>query len=87
MNSPFDDGILSEELENILDIDMSSFDFDIGENEEDFEPSFVDDYNDSYNIIIQCNDLEEAKELCEELGVNLDLTRQRIACKYRDIDL
>lgn len=27
MNSPFDDGILSEELENILDIDMSMFDF------------------------------------------------------------
>jgi ParB-like chromosome segregation protein Spo0J len=26
MNSPFDDGILSEELENILDIDMSMFD-------------------------------------------------------------
>lgn len=87
MNSPFDDGILSEELENILDIDMSSFDFDIGENEEDFEPSFVDDYNDNYNIIIQCNDLEEAKELCEKLGVNLDLTRQKIACKYKDIDL
>ena len=27
MNSPFDDGILSEELDNILDIDMSMFDF------------------------------------------------------------
>jgi len=26
MNSPFDDGILSEELDNILDIDMSMFD-------------------------------------------------------------
>ena len=27
MNSPFDDGILTEELDNILDIDMSMFDF------------------------------------------------------------
>ena len=37
MNSPFDDNILSEELENILDIDMSMF--DLGEVfDENIEP-------------------------------------------------
>ncbi len=37
MNSPFDDGILSEELDNILDIDMSMF--DLGEVfDENIEP-------------------------------------------------
>ena len=40
MNSPFDDGILSEELENILDIDMSMFDFDEGIFGDEFGTDF-----------------------------------------------
>ena len=40
MNSPFDDGILSEELDNILDIDMSMFDFDEGIFGDEFGTDF-----------------------------------------------
>ena len=42
MNSPFDDGILSEELDSILDIDMSMFDLDVTS-----VGSFIDDLKNS----------------------------------------
>lgn len=54
MNSPFDDGILSEELENILDIDMSMFDFD-----EDPQ-TFINDLmeNEFFNTSVQGDEFE-----------------------------
>ena len=39
MNSGFDDEILSMELQNIFDIDMSQFDFDIELDDDEFEES------------------------------------------------
>jgi hypothetical protein len=43
MNSPFDDGILSEELENILDIDMEALGFDLlGEDEDETYTKKID---------------------------------------------
>jgi DNA modification methylase len=47
MNSPFDDGILSEELENILDIDMSMF--DLGEV---FEPEPQEVVEDNFTPVL-----------------------------------
>ena len=48
MNSPFDDGILSEELENILDIDMSMFDFDFSFDDEE-APAEPNKYTEEIN--------------------------------------
>ena len=45
MNSPFDDGILTEELDNILDIDMSMF--DLGDV---FEPEPLTAVDDDFDI-------------------------------------
>ena len=48
MNSPFDDGILSEELDNILDIDMSMFDFDFSFDDEE-APAEPNKYTEEIN--------------------------------------
>ena len=51
MNSDFDLDILNEELENIIDIDMSEFDFNIDEDI-DYEPKENERHrtNDTYNL-------------------------------------
>jgi hypothetical protein len=78
MNSPFDDGILSEELENILDIDMSMF--DLGEM---FEPepnlAELDDETTKENIILTINiqnvdDFETLKSEIEKLIEGKNIT-------------
>lgn len=78
MNSPFDDGILSEELDNILDIDMSMF--DLGEV---FlpEPNMteLDDETTKENIILTINiqnvdDYETLKEKIEKLIEGKNIT-------------
>lgn len=78
MNSPFDDGILSEELENILDIDMNMF--DLGEM---FEPepnlAELDDETTKENIILTINiqnvdDFETLKSEIEKLIEGKNIT-------------
>lgn len=67
MNSPFDDGILSEELENILDIDMSMF--DLGEyidTDLPTEPKEVS-ISDNYCIIVECENEEELERTFQQL--------------------
>ena len=78
MNSPFDDGILSEELENILDIDMSMF--DLGEVLLP-EPNMteLDDETTKENIILTINiqnvdDFETLKEEIEKLIEGKNIT-------------
>jgi site-specific DNA-methyltransferase (adenine-specific) len=68
MNSPFDDGILSEELENILDIDMSMF--DLGEVFE-LEPQTVEE--DNFQVELP----EEPKS---KLGDIYQLGEHRLMC-------
>jgi ParB-like chromosome segregation protein Spo0J len=78
MNSPFDDGILTEELDNILDINMSMF--DLGEV---FEPepnlTELDDETTKENIILTINiqnvdDFETLKEEIEKLIEGKNIT-------------
>jgi hypothetical protein len=67
MNSPFDDGILSQELENILDIDMSMF--DLGEcidTDLPTEPKEVS-ISDNYCIVVECENEEELERTFQEL--------------------
>ena len=67
MNSPFDDGILSEELDNILDIDMSMF--DLGEcidTDLPTEPKEVS-ISDNYCIVVECENEEELEKTFQQL--------------------
>lgn len=51
MNSDFDLDVLNEELENIIEIDMSEFDFNIDEEiEEEFKENERHRTNDTYNL-------------------------------------
>ena len=78
MNSPFDDGILSEELDNILDIDMSMFDLgDVLEPEPNLTE--LDDETTKENIILTINiqnvdDFETLKEEIEKLIEGKNIT-------------
>ena len=51
MNTDFDIDILNEELKNIIDIDMTEFDFDIDDDiEDDFKENERHRTNDTYNL-------------------------------------
>lgn len=58
MNSDFDFEILSEELSDILDIDMGEFGFDLfEEDEEEIERKDLSDkVQEKYEIVIKCKD-------------------------------
>lgn len=87
----WDLNILSEEIKDLSEFDMGSFGFDLSfedvEIEDNNEPNFIDEYSEKYNIIIACENLNEAKDLKEKLKLNIDLTRQRLLVKYKEISL
>lgn len=74
MNSDFDLDILNEELEDILNIDMSDFGFDLGlEDEENIieRTDLSDKIFEKYEIIITCEnelDLQKKYEKLENEG-------------------
>lgn len=74
MNSDFDFDILNEELENILNIDMSDFGFDLSlEDEENIieRTDLSDKIFEKYEIIITCEnelDLQKKYEKLENEG-------------------
>ena len=70
-------GFEDTEIENILDKDEIDID-DIDE---------IENYNEGYNITIVCENLDEAEELNEKLNLNLDLTKQVLKRKYKDLDI
>jgi ParB-like chromosome segregation protein Spo0J len=69
MNTDFDIELLNDELENIFDIDMSKFDFDLGEDEEKendiTEPTF--NYKEQYGVIVMCKNEVEQEEIYNRL--------------------
>lgn len=66
MNSGFDPETLADELEDILDIDMSAFGFDLGMDEEEKPLSDVF-YEDKISVVIDCKDEAEAEKVFNEL--------------------
>ena len=72
MNSDFDIDILNDELDDILNIDMSDFGFDLDlENEEIERTDLSDKEFEKYEIIITCEnelDLQKKYEKLEEEG-------------------
>ena len=68
----WDIDLLGEELEGIIDIDMSNFDFDLGEEEE--EPTapterkdLSDKVGETYEVIIECDSEEQQAEIYERV--------------------
>lgn len=78
MNSPFDDGILTEELENILDIDMEALGFDLlGEDEDETYTKKIDgaEYEPTGRVVdvSECFNTDKYNELVEEIEkANID---------------
>lgn len=72
MNSDFDINILNTELDDILNIDMSDFGFDLDLENEDIERKDLSDKEfEKYEIIITCEnelDLQKKYEKLEEEG-------------------
>ena len=80
--------LLDMELAEIDTIDMGLLGFEDNEEEEsDNDIGISEGFNEGYNVIIQCEDLKEAEALAKLLHVDLDFTRQKIACKYSDISV
>jgi ParB-like chromosome segregation protein Spo0J len=71
MNSDFDLDILNSELDDILNIDMSDFGFDLDLEDEIIRNDLSDKEFEKYEIIITCNnelDLQEKYEKLEGEG-------------------
>lgn len=70
MNSGFDEEILGMELSNIFDIDMTMFDFDLGQEEVDTEYHFEDrsdKFTDTLGVFITCKDEADQQRTYEEI--------------------
>ena len=65
MNSDFDIELLADELSNIINIDMSQFDFDFEDlgTEEIERKDLSDKLIEKYELIIECNDEQEQESL------------------------
>lgn len=84
--SQWDFPMLEIEMADIEMLDMSDFGFGkLEEDEGDNDIEINEDYNEGYNVIIRCENLDEAEALGKLLHVDFDFTRQKIACKYSDI--
>lgn len=64
--SLWDDDLLSVELDNILDIDMSEFGFDLDDDEEVKERDEVN-YSESISVVVECENEEQAEKVFIEL--------------------
>ena len=67
MNTDFDMDLLLEELQNIQDIDMGDFDFDMNIEEEPVEKKERTDLSgevgETYEVIIECESEEEQEQI------------------------
>lgn len=69
------DDVLSDELDNIFDIDMSDFGFELDENEKTGkEPNDID-YHESISVVIDCDNDEQAEDVFTKL------TREGYTCR------
>ena len=96
LNSDWDNELLKLELQELklegLDLDLTGFsdtDLDfLNEEEENTDLDVLDDFSTTYNITIECANLEEAEELKSKLRLDdLDLTRQKLKVRFEKIHL
>lgn len=67
MNSDFDIEVLNLELDDIVDIDMEQFGFDLNiDNEEEIERTEVA-YKESISVVIDCKNEDEAQSVFDAL--------------------
>lgn len=77
-------GFNSEEIENIL----NSEDEGTSENEEssdDLDLDFLDGFLEKYNIIVECENQEEAEAFAKRFKPDLNLNSQKIKIKFKDL--
>lgn len=98
MNSDFDIEKLKFELNALkvegVDLEVTGFDLseiddilkDELENDTD-DIEEIEDYSTNYNITIKCSNIEEARELNDKLGLNLDLTRQVLKADFKEVNI
>lgn len=68
MNSDFDFDILSAELDDIFDIDMSDFGFDLSLDDKESQKERKEAlYKESISVVIDCKSEDEAEEIFEKL--------------------
>lgn len=96
LNSGWDYDTLKIEIEDLPDnlVSVAGFDendlngmFETNFGEDGDSVDFVDDFNQSYNITIVCENIDEARKLNERLGLDLDLTRQILKRKFSEVRL
>lgn len=61
--SLWDFELLDSELDNILDIDMSEFGFDLGEDDAGETEKKEATYNENISVVIDCDNEEEAEQI------------------------
>lgn len=73
----WDDNLLSDELNQIVDIDMEEFGFNLSEPEEKPLPDLSDNINEKFQVIIDCEneqDLQATYEKLTEEGYTCDIS-------------
>lgn len=63
MNTDFDISMLDVELDNIMNIDMSAFGFDVEFEEESVKEEKEAKYNESISVVIDCQNEDEAEKI------------------------
>lgn len=96
LNSGWDFDLLKLEFEDLKSVDFdlsltgfSDNDLDfLNDEEENTDLDVLDGFSTTYNITIECANLEEAEELKSKLRLDdLDLTRQKLKVKFEKVHL
>ena len=96
LNSGWDFDLLKLEFEDLKSVDFdlsltgfSDNDLDfLNDEEENTDLDVLDGFSTTYNITIECANLEEAEELKSKLRLDdLDLTRQKLKVKFEKVPL
>lgn len=76
-------GFNTEEIENILNSEDE--DSEDEETSDDLDLNFLDGFSEKYNIVIECENQEEAEAFAKRFKPDLNLNSQKIKIKFKDL--
>lgn len=76
-------GFNTEEIENILNSEDE--DSEDEESSDDLDLDFLDGFSEKYNIIVECENQEEAEAFAKRFKPDLNLNSQKIKIKFKDL--
>jgi ParB-like chromosome segregation protein Spo0J len=76
-------GFNSEEIENILNSEDE--DSEDEETSDDLDLNFLDGFSEKYNIVVECENQEEAEAFAKRFKPDLNLNSQKIKIKFKDL--